>query len=102
MRLARPAFPDEHHRLGSVDVAAPGQLGDPRRRNRWCLAEVELLQGLHLWQMGILYPPNDGVLFPFLDLRLQQRLQIAQVTSVSYTHLRAHETDSYLVCRLLL
>ena len=24
------------------------------------------------------------------------------VRSVSYTHLRAHETDSYLVCRLLL
>ena len=24
------------------------------------------------------------------------------VISVSYTHLRAHETDSYLVCRLLL
>src|SRR5665647_3873376 len=24
------------------------------------------------------------------------------VESVSYTHLRAHETDSYLVCRLLL
>ena len=23
-------------------------------------------------------------------------------TTVSYTHLRAHETDSYLVCRLLL
>src|SRR5664279_5774902 len=23
-------------------------------------------------------------------------------TAVSYTHLRAHETDSYLVCRLLL
>ena len=22
--------------------------------------------------------------------------------TVSYTHLRAHETDSYLVCRLLL
>ena len=22
--------------------------------------------------------------------------------AVSYTHLRAHETDSYLVCRLLL
>src|SRR5680860_868328 len=26
----------------------------------------------------------------------------AQVEAVSYTHLRAHETDSYLVCRLLL
>src|SRR5665647_3488645 len=24
------------------------------------------------------------------------------IRSVSYTHLRAHETDSYLVCRLLL
>src|SRR5665647_2740165 len=24
------------------------------------------------------------------------------IPSVSYTHLRAHETDSYLVCRLLL
>src|SRR5665647_3798291 len=26
----------------------------------------------------------------------------AKEASVSYTHLRAHETDSYLVCRLLL
>ena len=26
----------------------------------------------------------------------------ARVIPVSYTHLRAHETDSYLVCRLLL
>src|SRR5665647_3825109 len=26
----------------------------------------------------------------------------ANIKSVSYTHLRAHETDSYLVCRLLL
>ena len=25
-----------------------------------------------------------------------------KVDAVSYTHLRAHETDSYLVCRLLL
>ena len=27
---------------------------------------------------------------------------LAGIGSVSYTHLRAHETDSYLVCRLLL
>ena len=26
----------------------------------------------------------------------------AETIAVSYTHLRAHETDSYLVCRLLL
>src|SRR5680860_1574827 len=30
------------------------------------------------------------------------RQQNLGVTAVSYTHLRAHETDSYLVCRLLL
>ena len=30
-------------------------------------------------------------------------LDISQtIVPVSYTHLRAHETDSYLVCRLLL
>ena len=27
---------------------------------------------------------------------------MGRVYPVSYTHLRAHETDSYLVCRLLL
>ena len=29
-------------------------------------------------------------------------LFLPYITTVSYTHLRAHETDSYLVCRLLL
>src|SRR5665647_2007989 len=29
-------------------------------------------------------------------------LYFKTLPSVSYTHLRAHETDSYLVCRLLL
>ena len=28
--------------------------------------------------------------------------ELAAEAAVSYTHLRAHETDSYLVCRLLL
>ena len=27
---------------------------------------------------------------------------LRKLNAVSYTHLRAHETDSYLVCRLLL
>ena len=30
------------------------------------------------------------------------RLEHSLQSAVSYTHLRAHETDSYLVCRLLL
>src|SRR5664279_1967750 len=33
---------------------------------------------------------------------LKRSLQLWADTPVSYTHLRAHETDSYLVCRLLL
>ena len=33
--------------------------------------------------------------------KLQSTYSI-ETTPVSYTHLRAHETDSYLVCRLLL
>src|SRR5664279_5903474 len=32
----------------------------------------------------------------------QSRTTLSMVVAVSYTHLRAHETDSYLVCRLLL
>ena len=31
-----------------------------------------------------------------------EHLFASLVRAVSYTHLRAHETDSYLVCRLLL
>ena len=33
---------------------------------------------------------------------LGRRASGVSIVAVSYTHLRAHETDSYLVCRLLL
>src|SRR5665647_1867033 len=32
----------------------------------------------------------------------ERRSRLSADSPVSYTHLRAHETDSYLVCRLLL
>ena len=35
-------------------------------------------------------------------IRVKVEDGIVNVNAVSYTHLRAHETDSYLVCRLLL
>ena len=41
----------------------------------------------------------------FVDMAewIQFALAMAvNIVAVSYTHLRAHETDSYLVCRLLL
>src|SRR5665647_3177671 len=37
-----------------------------------------------------------------LALKLGELSGYPDYTPVSYTHLRAHETDSYLVCRLLL
>src|SRR5680860_1773053 len=36
------------------------------------------------------------------DMRYAMKPARARPRAVSYTHLRAHETDSYLVCRLLL
>src|SRR5665647_2892568 len=36
------------------------------------------------------------------DLAFRSIISGAGYKAVSYTHLRAHETDSYLVCRLLL
>src|SRR5664279_6620152 len=40
--------------------------------------------------------------FPFENANPNAGARVAWMKSVSYTHLRAHETDSYLVCRLLL
>src|SRR5680860_1140814 len=41
---------------------------------------------------------GDTLKLPMVDVKLPDELRGA--ASVSYTHLRAHETDSYLVCRL--
>ena len=38
----------------------------------------------------------------YLDRIKKYEKDIQAWVPVSYTHLRAHETDSYLVCRLLL
>src|SRR5665647_950160 len=37
-----------------------------------------------------------------IDETIEQDMRLISGIPVSYTHLRAHETDSYLVCRLLL
>src|SRR5680860_697818 len=54
----------------------------------------------------IVTPTSGRVLINGEDTTQQDtvtlRRNIGYVIPVSYTHLRAHETDSYLVCRLLL
>src|SRR5680860_359539 len=62
--------------------------------------------------LALLYSAADVTVVPSRQDNLPQSGTEAQtcgcpvvafnVTAVSYTHLRAHETDSYLVCRLLL
>src|SRR5680860_1841093 len=42
------------------------------------------------------------LLTPELEVAVCKASTRAELEAVSYTHLRAHETDSYLVCRLLL
>ena len=37
-----------------------------------------------------------------MKMDLYEKILAGEEKPVSYTHLRAHETDSYLVCRLLL
>src|SRR5664279_4061706 len=60
-------------------------------RNRWNLG---LNLGLPCWY-GLNKPKQH--LAPGCEA-----VHTHAITPVSYTHLRAHETDSYLVCRLLL
>ena len=38
----------------------------------------------------------------FKEVYIHSKSEDVLIIAVSYTHLRAHETDSYLVCRLLL
>ena len=51
---------------------------------------------------NVILPPNE-----FGSIRDAEVVQLIEfmakdIPSVSYTHLRAHETGAYLVCRLLL
>ena len=44
----------------------------------------------------------DRIIRPLIDQNYRKSIQIVITVSVSYTHLRAHETVLDLVCRLLL
>src|SRR5664279_1012811 len=65
------------------------------RRSATCLSDRLLGSPSLSWEGGKLNPepsqPPDG------SLRRPSSMPISSDATVSYTHLRAHETDSYLV-----
>src|SRR5680860_1696935 len=85
-----PAIVNEH-RLTDMDNIAQSSVGNGKR-----------FRGA-----GVALVRDEGHLLTLLEFyhsladRAHSNLWTLQVP-VSYTHLRAHETDSYLVCRLLL
>ena len=78
MGLAGAGFADQQHRLGAGDVAAGSEIGDARRRHRG-LGEVELLQGLQPWQLGLLDPPQHGLALALVDLGAEQGVEVADM-----------------------
>ena len=56
---------------------------------------------------SVLIPFSFRESFSFTSIAVKEKdsgesAVLVSIITVSYTHLRAHETDSYLVCRLLL
>ena len=83
------------------------QVKSEQAKQRW----LTIRQPVHLTGQGSmkrLLPATNFNQFDAQDFYATQHithqitLSQCTVTPVSYTHLRAHETDSYLVCRLLL
>src|SRR5664279_4956539 len=66
---------------------------------RWLPHPDDLADVLQCGRMDVSWRGLVGVRGP---QRLDASTHMPTVGPVSYTHLRAHETDSYLVCRLLL
>src|SRR5664279_5797746 len=84
--LPRPAFPARHEVEAKLAVAALGKRVHLARRNVQTVHD-ELEVGDHRF---------DGVVRLALGRQCHPRIVDDDPAPVSYTHLRAHETDSYL------
>src|SRR5680860_1551665 len=78
-------------------------IGEIRDRETAMIAVESALTG-HLVLSTLHTNDAPGALSRLTEMGIEPFLPASAVAcvSVSYTHLRAHETDSYLVCRLLL
>src|SRR5450432_100251 len=80
MCLACSRFTEQDDRLAALEIAALGQITDERRRNVRRRLKFELLQRLQLRQVRFLQSPRDSIVFALLELRSEQRFEIANVT----------------------
>src|SRR5665647_479680 len=84
--------PDRRPSRGSPEDSPACDRGDPKQRQR-TPGDVEAPRGRGQTDRGASLSSGGGSGSLFQD-------RADALTAVSYTHLRAHETDSYLVCRL--
>src|SRR5680860_1842415 len=121
MALARAAVADGDDSFAPLDVVRARQFQQQHFVQRWQGQEVEAVEAFDGREPRRLDAPLDRAALAINHLHLGQPHQVTGMVDafsrtqpgdlvvlpqerrpVSYTHLRAHETDSYLVCRLLL
>src|SRR5665647_2556162 len=88
------------HRVGERDTIRR-RMADVRQLQRLGIARIDshCRRGRHIYEMRRGHRPVRAIVTE-LDRCGFHSEEFSD--AVSYTHLRAHETDSYLVCRLLL
>ena len=91
VELKEKQIAEEVERVKSVNIGTGKEVLDLLEK----YGSTELKTGVTLAELVKRPELNYEILAPIDKHR-------PELASVSYTHLRAHETDSYLVCRLLL
>src|SRR5665647_1604680 len=94
----RPCCPDHERPPREAQHSALRRLHGERRLRVWLQPRVAHREGTEVRCAEL----REEVVHGRDSMAGLTSLALRPCGSVSYTHLRAHETDSYLVCRLLL
>src|SRR5664279_2528358 len=95
-------FPSLDNRSGTVKQKWEGFIAWYTESQRICSKHVFHSKSRSNRRTCVCSGDADHILFYSHERIITGKAKMAGITSVSYTHLRAHETDSYIVCRLLL